>query len=280
MDLCVVITGFNDEGTILESIESVLSQTDYPRQIGFAHGPSRDSTDEFAGFYREEFDFIHWDSRINAAECGLMHLRLGSLSEVETSHVLFVRASSYLYRDALERAVDAAGESDLVLAPVRFMAPEAEDWNWEVPGTLEDAALLNTGPLPPSAVIWKTSALKSVFSRLQSMTLGSFGSLGWLAALREEDPTIARLEEPLVETWDFREGPHGWSRSVYTALARFLDTIGNVGGFRNEVRRLVDDSELPGDHPFFEGSNPENPEAVDDGQAVPAWVSDRYPMVE
>lgn len=276
MEICVVITGFNDEGTIMESIESVLSQSRYPEQIGFAHGPSRDSTDEFAEFYREEFDFIHWDSRINALECGLMHLRLGPLTDVETSHVMFVRARSYLYRSSLERLHESTNDPDLALAPVRFMAPDGENWSWSVPEDTTNPSLLRHGPFPPSAVLWRTSLLKESFSQLQALKLGPFSTLGWMSALQPTKPELDVLDGPLVETWDFREGEHDWTSTVYSQLSRLIGDMTDVEAFRARLARCLSETNLPSDHPIFEETTADSTE----GNGDPDWLTERYPMVE
>lgn len=276
MDICVVITGFNDEGTIMESIESVLSQSRYPSRIGFAHGPSRDSTEEFAGFYREEFDFVHWDSRINPRDCGLMHLRLGSLSEVETSHVMFVRARCYLYRSALATIHETTGDPDLVLAPVRFLAPNGKNWNWSVPEDTNNSELLRHGPFPPSAVIWRTSLLKEYFGEFQRLNLGPFSTLGWLTALRQSNPRVSVTEEPLVETWDFREGNHDWTRDTYTTLGRLIHGMDDLEAFRHHLQRRLNQSGLERDHSIFDEAEDSGTDPGDEAD----WLTQLYPMVE
>lgn len=280
MDICVVVTGFNDEGTIIESIESVLSQNRYPEQLGFAHGPSRDSTDEFAGFYREEFDFVHWDSRINPSQHGLAHLRLGSLTEIQTSHVMFLRADSYLYRDALRRAFNASDGADLIFAPVRFMPPDGENWDWPVSDSLKPGELLSSGPLPPSTVIWRTSLLKDCFSRLQTLELGPFSTLGWLLVLSSLQPGTSRLEEPMVETWDFREGENCWTREVFTFLDKVIEELEDHEEVPGRVLQHLSRDRLPPDF-SLDGSTDLNadendPESESDFQ----WCSEHFPMVE
>ncbi|MFB6346522.1 MAG: hypothetical protein ABEK50_12250 [bacterium] len=280
MSICVVITGLNDEGTILESTESVLSQARYPDQIGFSHGPSRDSTEEFAGFYREEFDFVHWDSRINPSECGLMHLRLGTLSDIETTHVVFLRANSYLYRDALARADEILEENDLILSPVQFMAPGGSDWTWAIPDQLNQSSFLELGPLPAEGVIWNVSLLKEVFGELQSMKLGPFTTLGWLRVLREMNPEIAFLETPLVEAWDFREADHCWTRSVHEQMHETFKPTHSDDRLADLFRSAVTSAERPpGVGPEDHDSEVPEDQQISSDLNVP-WLKNRYPMVE
>lgn len=276
MKICVVVTGMNDEGTIIESIESVLSQGHYPDQIGFAHGPSRDQSEDFAGFYREEFDFVHWDSRLDASASGLMHLRLGTLKEIETSHVLFLRADSYLYRDALERLVGLSGDPDLVMAPVRFMPPDGDDWNWLPPDSTTPSDLLDAGPVPPSAVLWRTERLRDVYSDLQPMKLGPFTTLGWLRRLGEAGAELSLLEAPLVETWDFREGEHCWTTRVFNQIDRTLEVLGHEDDGDWSRSMLMNRPTPPG---WFEEESSRTEDGTSPDRSCD-WIDESYPMVE
>lgn len=224
MSVGVVITALNHGSTLLESIESVLSQNRLPDQFGLALGPSVDATDRMAEFYLEEFDFVHRDRRLSARHHGLAHLRLGSLSYLRTDHILFLAADSYLLPEALDR-IETRPSEKLVLGGTNYLDPSNENWSLEPPSGWNPEALLEAGPIPPGSVVWPRSGLIEVFPKVQPLQTGPFTTLAWLLVLHANDWPADLDDAPQIETWDHRVGDYCWTRSVYRSLVSLEDIL-------------------------------------------------------
>jgi glycosyltransferase involved in cell wall biosynthesis len=250
MSIAVVITALNHAGTLIESTESVLSQTRLPDQFGLSLGPSIDGTERMAEFYEEEYDFVHFDRKPDTARKGLTHLRLGVLEELQTDYVLFVRGNTYLKRDTLE-SVETAGDSTLVTGGVDYLDRDGNSWSRTAPVN-ESTSLLKHGPVEPGSVIWPRRALIDNFTRFQVTEFGPFTALGWLILLGHQDWQIDSHETTFVETWDDREGESVWTAATVESMIRLLELINEVdssaaatGQFQATVQRILQRDSYP-----------------------------------
>lgn len=236
METSVVVTALNHGSTIIESIESVLSQFCLPDQLGLALGPSLDATDGMAEFYEEEFDFVHREEAVSARDRGLAELRLNSLRHVEGDRVLFLRANSYLRRGVIEQINELGSPDSVVLGPATFVNWNGESRTFPAADELTLSAIANAGPLPPGTVAWPRDVLESVAPDLRRLRLGAFTTMGWLMVLADRGIEASTLESPLVETWDSRSGPACWTRCTVEALKRLRERMkGN-----ESLRRRLD----------------------------------------
>jgi glycosyltransferase involved in cell wall biosynthesis len=227
MDIGVVITALNHAGTIIESTESVLSQSTLPDQLGLSLGPSFDGTDRMAEFYREEYDFIHFDGQPDAGRCGLMHLRLGSLSEVNTDYVLFLNGDSYLSRGTVQKlhqTVDGDGD-DVCVGRADFLPRSGESWSSPLPVNSNTESLLDCGLLPSGVILWPRERLVEMYSDFQGMKVGPFAQILWLLELVRGGTDLHFLNEILIETWDLRLGESCYTTATFESMINFLGYV-------------------------------------------------------
>lgn len=279
MEISVVVTALNHENTVIESTESILSQTRLPDQMGLALGPSRDETDGMAEFYEEEFDFLHRDRRLGVADCGLMHLRLGCLSSLTGDYVLFVRGDSYLRPGTLER-IDAVGEDgEVLLSPAEFTGGINGGQRLDPPAQWTPQRLLESGPLPPGTVAWPRTVLEENFADLQGLKLGPFSTMGWLFFALRGGRDARILYEPAVEMWDDRDGASCWTGSVFETFSNLGSLIERWDGHGDLVNRIQNSiRSLPSDfRPPF-GESPDDREMTETEPLE--WVTSRVPLVE
>lgn len=279
MDISVVVTALNHEQTVIESLESILSQTRLPDEIGLALGPSRDETEGMTEFYEDELDFVHRDRRPNAGKCGLMHLRLGSLASVSTEYVLFLRGDSYLRRRAIQRITNRVRDGDVLLSPAQFTGGVSDAQRLNPPRNWMPEDILEAGPLPPGSVVWPREQLATSFSDFQRFELGPFSTMGWLLLLQERGLEATILDEPAVEMWDAREGASCWTGTVFETLMNlgsFLDRYDDTGDLSARIRATL--QSLPG------GFRPSLEETIEDDGSTEAapleWVTSRVPLAE
>lgn len=279
MNISVVVTAINHEQTVIESIESILSQTRLPDEIGLALGPSRDETAGMTDFYEDELDFVHHDRRPDVAYSGLMHLRLGSLSSVSGEYVLFLRGDSYLRPRVIERITDPAHDGGVLLSPAEFTGGIGENQRLDPPGEWTLKRLLEAGPLPPGSVVWPREKLVGIFSDLQALKLGPFSTMGWLILLQQQGVESRSLDKPAVEIWDDREGPSCWTGTVFESLltlGSLLDRYDDPAELSARIRATI--QSLPAE---FCPSGDKGLELNEAADAVPLeWVTRRVPLVE
>ncbi len=279
MKISVVVTALNHENTVIESIESILSQTRLPDEIGLALGPSRDKTDGMTEFYEDEFDFVHRDRRPDVANCGLMHLRLGSLSSVTGEYVLFLRGDSYLRPRVLERIDQTGGKTELLLSPAEFIGGVSGHERLPPPVQWAPQALLEAGATPSGTVAWPRKVLEEKFADLQGLKLGPFSTLGWLLQFFQDGIQARALEETFVEIWDDRDGPTCWTGSVFKTLSNLVTMLERRNYEQelvNRIRSTIDS--LPAE---FRPSSDNSFEDSRDTEAEPLeWIISRMPLVE
>lgn len=271
MKTSVVVTALNHGSTIIESIESTLSQTRLPDQLGLALGSSLDVTDGMAEFYEEEFDFVHRDGEVSTSDRGLAQLRLDSLQHVEGDRVLFLRANSYLRRDAVRRIDELGTRDSAVLGAATFIDRDGDRRTHSAPEEVTPRSIVEAGPVPPGTVVWPRKFLESVLPDLRRLRLGSFTTMGWLMALADRGMEASRLEAPIVETWDSRVGPACWTRSATGALKRFRERLKGNESVRERLSASLKQAEN-GPLPVNEGLAGD-PEVYD-------WVLEGFPLTE
>lgn len=240
LSVCVVLTALNQAPSLIESIESILSQRRLPDQLGLALGPSLDATDSMAEFYHEEFDFLYKDRKISTDKRGLMELRLGCLPEVEAQHVLFLDAESYLRPDAIGVVKEDIGANGLLINSVEYLRPDETRWIVSPPTNWNPESLLKMGPIPSGMVLWNREVLEEVYSRLQPLQLGPFTTLGWMLIIMDANYGATLCEDALVETWDDTEGDSCWTRSSYRALRNLIELLEELNLRDNVVSGLID----------------------------------------
>lgn len=267
MKTSVVITALNHGSTIIESIESVLSQLRLPDQMGLALGPSLDVTDGMAEFYEEEFDFVHREDAVSASDRGLAELRLNSLRLVEGDRVLFLRANSYLRRGAVEEITDRGNPSGAALGSATFINRDANRRTISSAEELTLPAIAAAGPLPPGTVAWPRDVLESIASDLRRLRLGPFTTMGWLMVLADRGVEATVLDNPFIETWDSRAGSACWTRCTVKALNRLRKRVEGNEPVRDRMRASL---ERVKHHPGSESG----------GSDVYEWIDDSIPLTE
>jgi glycosyltransferase involved in cell wall biosynthesis len=261
VSISVVITALNHAGTLIESTESVLSQTRLPDQFGLSLGPSMDGTERMAEFYEEEYDFVHFDRKPDTATKGLTHLRLGVLEELHTDYVLFLRGDSYLKRDTLEQ-IGKPGRSTMAIGGVDYLDPDGNSWTRSAPDNGIDP-LLKHGPVAPGSVVWPREALIDNFTRLQVAEFGPFTALGWLLLLEDRGGNLESYRESFVETWDDRAGESAWTTGTIQGLINLRELIREVHSpsteeqFSATIDEILDREAYPVEYESVETS--ENP---------------------
>lgn len=232
MDVSLILTCLNDAATVLESIESILSQTRLPDQMGAVLGPSRDGTGELVGFYEDEFDFVIRTRALQARSMGRENLRVEGLSRVNGDMVFFVPARVYLYPDALERAVGVldGGSRCAVGGLVLFHETQGEV-TWTPPADPSVETLLRLGPVPPVSTVWRVEAYGTLIRSVRVHQWGPFTMLGRLLQACGEGMDVDSIEGRLGELEDFLEGDFCWSVSTREALESLTETL---EGMRDE----------------------------------------------
>ncbi len=275
LNISVVITAINQADTIVESTESVLSQTCLPDRLGLALGPSRDGTERMAEFYEDEYDFIHFDRKPDTARRGFTHLRLDVLGELDTTFVLFLRGDTYLKRTALEHVGTRTNISP-ILGGVKYITPGGQSWSRTSPAGPSLKALLEYGPPVQGSIVWPRQALVENFPRLRVLDLGPFTTLGWLVILLDQGLPLESLHDTMIEAWDDREGEYRWTlRTVESMLAleSLLETLevpdGLMRRFKVTVDRILDE----GVYPIEQGRS------IRSGREFP-WADTNVPLHE
>jgi hypothetical protein len=267
METSVVITALNHGSTIIESIESVLSQLRLPDQLGLVLGPSLDETDGMAEFYEEEFDFVHREETVSASDRGLADLRLNSLRHVEGERVLFLRANSYLRREAMDELDEHGSPNNVVLGAATFVDRDGERRTFPPADELTLSAIANAGPLPPGTVAWPRKVLESITPDLRRLRLGPFTTMGWLMVLADRGIEASGLDTALVETWDSRSGPACWTRCTVEALTRLRERVTGDESIRERLSASLERSES-------------DPDSESEGSDVYEWVDETIPLTE
>lgn len=283
MDLTLVVTAYNDQEFVMDTLESVLTQTVLPSRMGVVMGASRDDTREFVGFYQDELDFFDAVRTVNPVEEGHARLRLKGLQHARGKYVYFLPAGSYLYRDALETMEQYSDETaELLGGAVQVVRSNGSGIRWESPGGLNWEELGPAGPLHPGSILWNRQLLESMKGDLEELRLGPFTTLGWLILAARRHVRAQWILEPILEDWSGIEGPHCWQRAIYDALAALIDLGGPADeDIRSDACGWVQQARAndggPPARAFLEryGNHPSGTEG-----SVPFWMEHRVDFPE
>lgn len=241
MKISVVLTAMNNQDSIVESFESLLSQRRLPDQLGVVLGPSYDGTHDFINFYRDEIDFCRLVQDPQTSQFGRGKLRLRGLDSVDGDYVLFVPADVFLYPEALERLGEVVGaestDLDSVLSSINVIDSGDDLYNWGL-DRLGAPAILSMGPLNPASVLFNTSTLRDNLDSLEKLACGPFTTLGWLLTVLSDPSARAKpLAEPVAELWSFQEGTSCWDNSVAAGLLELIYLVQQI--IPDEVDRVL-----------------------------------------
>lgn len=223
MDISVVVVALNHQETIMQCIESVLSQSEFPDELGLMLGDSMDSTDEFAGFYREEFDFVR-EQHVNPSSRGRSTLRLNALDHVSCDRVWFIPGSVFVYRDSLKKLkAREYSDGDLLIMGSEVHRDYAENYKLLPPEKIEWDHLHYTHALFPDSVLWSTKGLMEIRDEVKDLQLGPFSTHGWLYALGVDNTSLQSCQEPMLERWGWIEGDYCWTSTVVESANELAD---------------------------------------------------------
>lgn len=245
MDVSLTLTCLNDAATVLESIESILSQTRLPDQVGAVMGPSADRTGELVQFYEEEFDFVTQTRSPQARSMGRENLRVEGLNRASGEAAVFVPARAYLYPGAVEEAIRVLDNgAECAVGGLVLVGGEREETTWSPPGEVSSERLLRQGPVPPVSTVWRTDAYGSLIRSIRVHRWGPFTVLGRLLQACEQGMNVSAIGECLGEMEDYLDGDFCWSGSSRSGLESLVETLDGPrdpeGVLETWIRRLED----------------------------------------
>ncbi|MFB6355614.1 MAG: glycosyltransferase family A protein [bacterium] len=279
MSVSVVLTALNDQATLMESIESVLSQTVFPDTFGIVAGESYDRTRSFVEFYDGEYDFLVECDNLHTALQGRSELRLAPLSRIETDYVLFLPADSFLYPQYVE-TIGSHGDNTTpyVTSGVSVHSTEEESMNWNPWQGTSDGSSNLPGPIHPSTVAFRTELIKDAFYDLSDLNFGPFSMLGWYYEVQARThETGNHLESVQLETWNSREGENSWTKPVIRSVYNLIDY------YQENDEEVYQDIERWLGEPEFKQHEVVNDfQGADDTESDerPLWLDQSVPLFE